>query len=188
MTVCIAVLSFFVGMKVGQAEKPVAEDTAPVAYLPDPADGDALEALLNEVERARNTAGQSPDLSFPEELRTEEAALPPQEALPSSMKTAVGPGLSEPPAPPSGAADADAPSEGWAVQVAALESETEADALIARLAANGHAAYRVEALVRGSTWYRVRVGGFKTKEAAAEGQGALASELGRSDLMVARAP
>lgn len=188
MTVCIAVLSFFVGLKVGQAEQPVGEDPTAAAFLPDPADGDALEALLDEVERAR-AAGDAPrDLGFPEELKAVEQPSPPAPSPDVSAPTAAEPARGDLPSAPEGAGAGAAPTSGWAVQIAALESQAEADALVERLVAEGFAAYRVEALVRGETWYRVRVGGYETREEAETGQGELERSLGRSDLLIAKAP
>ncbi len=191
MTICIAVLSFMVGLKVGRSEAPSSEPVATTTYLPDPADGDALETLLHEVERVRSDGADTPtELGFPDELSGTEPTPPPAERAPPSDSTVVAPAAGAAPEapPPPEAEGAQVPEDGWAVQIAALESATEADQLVTRLLDNGHEAYRTEALVRGTTWYRVRVGGFDSKEDAAEGQGVLSRELGRTDLLVARAP
>lgn len=188
MTVCIAVLSFFVGLKVGQAEQPVGEEPVAAAFLPDPADGDALEALLDEVERARSASDAPGDLGFPEELKADELPPPPDASASTRSATAAEPATGGAPVAPPSSGSSAVPASGWAVQIAALESMAEADALVERLSAGGFAAYRVEALVRGETWYRVRVGGYDTREEAQEGQAALEASLGRSDLLIARAP
>ena len=184
----IAVLAFFVGMQVGTGAGIETDLEEPRAFLPDPADEDALEALLREVERAKAPAAGPSDLEFPDALTTETPPDAPEAAPEPEVETVVTP-APHAPAPPAPAAEPGrVPSSGWAVQIAALDSGSEADALVSHLVAGGHAAYRVEALVRGQTWYRVRVGGFATKHAAATGKQQLSTELGRTDLLVAPAP
>ena len=55
---------------------------------------------------------------------------------------------------------------GWAVQIASLAQRTEADALRLRLEQQGIRSEVHEARVDGRTHYRVRVGGFNSRDAA----------------------
>ena len=58
------------------------------------------------------------------------------------------------------------PAGGLAIQVASTKDSKQADRIVARLKAKGYAAYRVTASISGKgTWHRVRVAGFKTREA-----------------------
>ncbi len=68
---------------------------------------------------------------------------------------------------PSGDPFAHLPSPGregtFSVQLAAFSTVGEADSLIAALRIGGIEAYKMEAVVRSQTWYRVRVGHFRTR-------------------------
>ena len=64
----------------------------------------------------------------------------------------------------------------FTVQVGAFKTRSQADALRARLAADGQQAYVSEIEADGATQYRVRVGSFSTREAAREAAAHLASE------------
>jgi cell division septation protein DedD len=70
------------------------------------------------------------------------------------------------PAPASTAATPAAPGDGYAVQVAAVNGRTDADAIAKRFSSKGYAAY-VEVPPNGTgTVFRVRIGTFKTKREA----------------------
>lgn len=64
--------------------------------------------------------------------------------------------------------DAAPPSnpQGWAVQVAALNVRSEADAMAKRLSSKGYSAYVVAPTSSTPTMFRVRIGTFKTKREA----------------------
>ena len=64
----------------------------------------------------------------------------------------------------------------FTVQVGAFKTRAQADAMRARLAADGQQAYVSEVEADGATQYRVRVGSFVTREAAREAAARLASE------------
>lgn len=56
---------------------------------------------------------------------------------------------------------------GLQLQVASFQSDAEADALVSALRQRGHHAFRIAAVIPGrGTWHRVRIGPFKTKQAA----------------------
>jgi DedD protein len=66
----------------------------------------------------------------------------------------------------------------YAVQVAALTDRQAATATAERLKAQGLPAATVAATSKGKTWYRLRVGTFPSREAAARAAGLLHAELG----------
>ena len=58
------------------------------------------------------------------------------------------------------------PHGGLTIQVAAVKQVADADQLVATLKQKGYPAYRMAALKGQDTWYRVRVGAFKTRAEA----------------------
>jgi len=66
----------------------------------------------------------------------------------------------------------------YAVQVAALTDRQAAAAAAERLRAQGLPAATVTATSKGKTWYRLRVGSFPSREAAARAAGLMHAELG----------
>jgi cell division septation protein DedD len=64
------------------------------------------------------------------------------------------------------AAQPETPAADWAVQVAALNARSEAEAVAKRLAAKGYATYVVTPGGTTTTVYRVRIGPFKTRRDA----------------------
>ncbi len=92
-------------------------------------------------------------------------ALAPPRRVPTSVALAGGhPESRVLPTPPS--ADDQWADAGWTVQVNATTDAQDADHLTRRLKAIGYDAYTVEAPLRGRTWYRVRVGNYRTRDAA----------------------
>jgi DedD protein len=185
-TLAIALLAFFVGVQVGrnQAETPALADNPTI--LPDLDREDALEALLREVESAQAAA---PPLAFPETLTEGNAPevpeAPEEEEVPTDIRPAPEATQTPPPDPPK---SAPVPASGWAVQIASYESASDADARVAKLQERDLKAYRVAALIRGQNWYRVKVGPYSSKDAAADARTELARTLGTRDLMVTEAP
>jgi len=199
-TLAIAVLSFMVGLKVGRGSAPLTEPTAApagAAFLPNAQDEDALEALLQEVERAQTDAAaehsatehrKRTDLSFNRSLSQQEPdGAQPSPPAPTTSTQLLAPPIS-PPTPPAQPGSGDAPSSGWAVQIASYEDAAQATAHAATLSQDGLSAYTVAGLVDGVTWYRVRIGGYKTVDAANSARAELASQLDLEGLMVATAP
>ena len=72
-TLFIAILSFFIGLKMGQNQAGPATAATPPPLLPDPEKEDALEELLRQVEDSQ--ALVSADLSFPSALSQGSAEL-----------------------------------------------------------------------------------------------------------------
>ncbi|MEL6349317.1 MAG: SPOR domain-containing protein [Myxococcota bacterium] len=186
-TLLIAALAFFVGLRVGQGQaSPPPLATTP-ALLPDPEKADALEALLRQAEAVQAEAGGA-ELSFPDALASGNAPQTPTQRLPRvALPVAVS---AEPQMqPPTPASLPPLPvKEGWVVQVGSYEAAADADAQVAVLNESGWPAYRVTALVKGSNWHRVRVGGYPDREAASAASAELAANLGAGELMIARAP
>lgn len=185
-TLAIALLAFFVGVQVGRNQSDSPNMTENASILPDPNREDALEALLREVESAQAAA---PPLAFPETLSEGEAPDVPSEPETEEVATEVRPApevtQTPPPDPPK---SAPVPSSGWSVQIASYESASDADARVAKLQERDLDAYRVAALIRGQNWYRVKVGPYSNKDAAAKARTDLARTLGTRDLMVTEAP
>jgi cell division septation protein DedD len=65
-----------------------------------------------------------------------------------------------------GATGTASPSQGYAVQIAALNVRSEADAMAKRLASKGYAAYVLTPANGTPAVYRVRIGAFKTRREA----------------------
>jgi cell division septation protein DedD len=114
-------------------------------------------------EPAPETEPQPAAATRPETKKPEPA---PKAAAPP--KAAPAP-KAEPPAPapvPAAVSPAPGPGSGYAVQVAALNKRSEADAIAKRLTSKGYAAY-VQVPPNGATSiFRVRVGTFKTRREA----------------------
>ena len=85
---------------------------------------------------------------------------------PRPIAEPVAASAKEPVPPPAPVADAATPADGYAVQVAAVNGRTDADAIARRFSSKGYSAY-VEQPPHGTgTVFRVRIGTFKTKREA----------------------
>ena len=199
MTAGIAAIAFFVGVDVGRNQGSPSE--APrMTLLPDAASDDALEALLREVEAAQHAAtanaAQPPD-GFRAVLADARAAEPPPlpEAAPTEAPVEEAAPVDAPvtsiPAPEAPSPEGGGivrPMDGWAVQIASYHTLEEAEAKVKELEAAGYPAYEVTALVKGVTWYRVRISGYLSQEVAYEAIPTLEQALGTHGLVVAKAP
>ncbi len=205
VTAGIAAIAFFVGVDVGRSK---ASPEAPqFTLLPDAASDDALEALLREVESAQHAAAAAnaaePPPGFRAVLADARAAEPPPpEAAPVEAPALEAPPVEQVvdatadapvttiPAPEAPTAETGAirPMDGWAVQIASYHTVEEAEAKVKELQTAGYAAYEVTALVKGTTWYRVRIAGYLSQEVAYEAIPTLEQALGTQGLVVAKAP
>jgi len=200
VTAGIAAIAFFVGVDVGRNK---ASPEAPrFTLLPDAASDDALEALLREVESAQHAAAANaaePPAGFRAVLadaRAAEPPPPPPEAAPVEAPVeqvaavAADAPVTTIPAPEAPTAETGAirPMDGWAVQIASYHTVEEADAKVKELQTAGYTAYEVTALVKGTTWYRVRIAGYLSQEVAYEAIPTLEQALGTQGLVVAKAP
>jgi DedD protein len=66
--------------------------------------------------------------------------------------------------------------QGFVVQLAAFSDDKGANALANKLKRNGYAAYTEPVQASGRTLYRVRVGGYATRDAAGEARARLMGE------------
>ena len=92
------------------------------------------------------------------------AAVAPREATPPPPPPAKEPARASPPPEPATAAEPN--GQGFAVQIAALNVRSEADAIARRLSSKGYAAYVLSPAVGTPSVYRVRVGKFPTRREA----------------------
>lgn len=202
LSLALAVLSFFVGFQTGRGKVVAPPAPAVARFIPNEvADGD-LEVLLARVEEA--TVGDTP-LGFPSELPHTEVApvVPPvigeggivveapppppppnpfpTEARPGTVSLAAGAAVVSP-------SQGDIPTSGWSIQVGEQAAEPDADRQVETLQAAGLAAYKVVALVDGATVWRVRIGGYSSKDTATAALPGVSSKAGAAKTTVTRAP
>lgn len=118
----------------------------------------------------RSQAGDVPAApqSKPTEPTPKGGSAPSAASVPARQPTiaaAASPAVSAPPAPAAATSDTAPPRSGYAVQVAAVNVRSEADAIVKRLSGKGYAAY-VEVPKGSTSVFRVRVGTFKTRSEA----------------------
>ena len=155
--------------------QPAPAGSDPTAAAPPPAPADDL-TYFNRLEKKnapaetlkpapeRSVANARPAPPVTTAPPPAPAAAPPPAAPPA----AVAPAPSEPPAPKPapGPARAEPGGQGFAVQIAALNVRSEADAIAKRLSSKGYAAYVLSPADGTPSVYRVRVGKFPTRREA----------------------
>lgn len=120
---------------------------------------DRLEKNAPTAEKLKPAAErEAPAPSRP--AAEKEAPKPAPELKPAPEAAAPPPNTAANPAPAASAA------QGWAVQVAALNVRSEADAMAKRLSSKGYSAYVVAPTSSTPAMFRVRIGTFKTKREA----------------------
>ena len=127
-TASIALLTFLVGVKVGQRTAPeIAVPAQQTGVLPDSSAQASLELLLREVELAQASVDPAgvPQvaLSFPSVLG-EGSTASPAAATPVVATVSVAPDVGDAPKPPTNRL----PVDGWSIQVASHPTQAEADA------------------------------------------------------------
>jgi cell division septation protein DedD len=157
---------------------PSAEPTSPPAGAdpktaePPPTVDDL--SYYNRLEKANPPAedlnsSSAPAAKKPATVKPEESAARTAKQAPARPEPAAAPApaaKAEPAAPAASARAQQEPSgSGYAVQVAALNVQTEAEAIAKRLNAKGYQAYVVSP-TNGVSVYRVRVGKFSTRQEA----------------------
>ncbi len=76
--------------------------------------------------------------------------------------------------------------KGWVINLTSVSTKEAADQELARLKELGIEAEAIRTQARGRTWYRIRVGGFESMEAAEARSKELAQQLGIADIWVGR--
>ncbi len=185
----IGVLAFFVGLLFGRAgESGASPDPASPALVTAELEADALDELLARVEAASVEDLQDDVLSFPGSLaESEQAPAPEPEVEHPEPPAVVEPGRSAPEPPEEPVEDTPVLRSGWAVQLASYTTVQEAEEHLQRLEVQGVEGYRLAAVVQGVTRYRVRVGGYRSVEAARAGKAELADLFGVVDAIVVKA-
>lgn len=201
LSLALAVLSFFVGLQLGRTDAPVAPAPAVEPLVREEVRGGDLEVLLARVEAASRPHAE---LTFPEKLEESDPIPPPVDpAAPVDAAAVVAPPVDPFPddanprvgaATVAGVVSAPAPvaheipAGKWAVQVASRPDEADAAFLVDTLRAAGLKAYRVPALVDGQALWRVRVGGYNSKEGATAALGEVSARAGSTEALVTQAP
>ena len=138
-----------------QLKPPAAEHKPPVAEHKAPAAEHKAPAAPRE---AAATIGKSPAPPAVERRAHEAERTAPREAAPSPKEAPKEASKAAAEAPPAG--------DGFAVQIAALNVRSEADAIAKRLSSKGYAAYVMSPANGTPSVYRVRVGKFPTRREA----------------------
>jgi DedD protein len=193
ISLSLAALAFFLGLMVGRSQASPEEDgnqsaQVSLGLISSEMEDDSITELLARVEQA---ASDLAPLEFPQALTEDElqVRLPveiPAEEEPVAVVAADEGTQPEMPEPvPVVEEEALAPpTQGWAVQVASFPRAEEAEERLLSLRAAGHSAYLVHALVKGQTWYRVRIGPYPSTAEAGQARTELSELLSQQDLLV----
>jgi cell division septation protein DedD len=168
----VSVVIFLCGVLVGRgvrAERGGVADVAPASTV--------TETLPQQpaTAPAPTPAGSDPRAAAPPPVvddlsyfnRLEKTSAPAEQLKPASAPPPPAPAPREPaPAPAAAAAPAEPSGQGFAVQIAALNVRSEADAIVKRLSSKGYAAYVISPANGTPAVYRVRVGKFPTRREA----------------------
>lgn len=144
----------------------------PTAAAPPPAVEDLsyfnrLERVTPAVEELKPAAERAPEPVPTAKVAEERATPPPAEPAAAAKGPAQPEGLPATSKPASAVAAAAGPTgAGYAVQIAALNVQREADAIAKRLASKGYAAYVLAPATGTPQVYRVRIGKFGTRHEA----------------------
>ena len=157
------------GIDVESAELNAAEPAPQQAAspgTPTPAGSDPTAAAapqaVDDLSYFNRLEGSKP---APEQLKSEHpAAAPPSGKSAAPQRTATPPPPAKEPAPAAGTGEPQ--GTGYAVQIAALNIRSEADAIAKRLAAKGYAAYVMSPAAGTPQIYRVRIGKFGSRREA----------------------
>jgi cell division septation protein DedD len=189
----VSVVIFLCGVLVGRGVRAerggvdVASNTAPeaMATVPQQPASPAAAPAGSDPTTAAPPPAPADDLSYFNRL--EKQTAPPEQLKPAGEKPAPAqppaPAATspEPPPAPAPSSSADASSEpggsGYAVQIAALNVRSEAEAIAKRLSSKGYSAYVLAPASGTPVVYRVRVGKFPTRREA----DAMAARLKRDE-------
>lgn len=178
----VSVVIFLCGVLVGRgvrAERGSDVETAELSAPADPAPQQASSPAAPTPAGSDPTAAAAPpavdDLSYFKRLET---SNPPPEKLKAPEPPVAAPPAAKPADAPRAAASLSAKEPvraaagnepqgtGYAVQIAALNIRSEADAIAKRLAAKGYAAYVLNPAAGTPQIYRVRIGKFGSRREA----------------------
>jgi len=175
---------FVLGLLVGRGTAPVRFDIERLQDELAALKAATIEETVQRYQVAFQELDREKDLGFHEALKDEETALPAaalsSPAASTRGSSSVAPAKTEAPA---GGTNSEVPKKtkasdfqkspagespgAWAIQVAATRDESQGDQLVARLEKMGYRVYLTKAAVAGKgTWYRVRVGGYTSRQAA----------------------
>ncbi len=185
-TLSIAVLTFALGYKTGLSRAAPPPEIVSPPLLPNTEQQDTLEELLRQIEKTHEDS-RSTDYLFPDEIDAPKLPMPEEEKIVEKTVSEIRPASDNAPANPK-LSDIDVPNDGWAVQISSFPSEAEAQKTITSLKKKELAAYFVVANIEGKNWYRVRIGGYRTKEMAHKGRNELSVLLGGKDYIISKAP
>jgi len=165
----VSVVIFLWGVLVGRgvrAERGAVADVAPASIvsetLPQQPAAAPPPTPAGSDPRAAAPPPAVDDLSYLNRLEKTNAPAEQLKPAPPPAPVAKEPA----PAPLTDAAAAEPSGQGFAVQIAALNVRTEADAIAKRLSSKGYAAYVLSPATGTPTVYRVRVGKFTTRREA----------------------
>jgi len=147
--------------------QPTPAGSDPTAAAPPPAPADDL-TYFNRLEKKNAPAETLKPTPASERTAANARPAPPVAAAPApaAPPVAAAPAPSEPAPKPAESARAEPGGQGFAVQIAALNVRSEADAIAKRLSSKGYAAYVVSPADGTPSVYRVRVGKFPTRREA----------------------
>jgi cell division septation protein DedD len=174
----VSVVIFLCGVLVGRGVRVErSADTAGLSAAVEPA-APALPPPATPVGSDPTAAAAPPavdDLTYTDRLQAstpspEQLKAPEQPAQPAAAPRAATPPPPAPasaaPARPAATAAGAAPVTGYAVQIAALNVRSEADAIAKRLSSKGYAAYVLSPASGTPQIYRVRIGRFESRREA----------------------
>ena len=144
------------------AAKPPVPEKPTAAGKPAPVDKSAAAASKPAAPEKPVTAPAAPEKAAPKSDKT----TAPVAAVPAPIVAAALPPPSQPATVDPAPAAAASSGTGYAVQIAALNVRTEADAIAKRLTSKGYSAYVVAPSAGTPKVFRVRVGKFPTRKEA----------------------
>jgi cell division septation protein DedD len=161
---------FVLGLNVGkqialrQSERPPVGDLDALDRAPAPPAPVKDESLTFHDRLTKEPPNAPPPPAIPTPAVVPAPAAP-APATPSAPPAPPATSAAPPPAPPPPARAAAGPAKPWTVQLAAAQERAEADRIAAKFAALNPRVEEADVPGKGRFW-RVRVGGFDTKEAA----------------------
>jgi len=212
ISLSLAALAFFLGLMVGRGQAAGVERIQTAGQVPggvysEEIRDDTLQEMFYHIEKAAQekaaktgAVSNKVGLEFHEALLDDDVnvVVPQAESGKQELEAVVVAADSPPNVVPSAPKKdlskknvvkrPEAMMVGWAVQVSSFPESKKslANKEAASLGSRGHSAFVVHAIVRGQSWYRVRIGPYPTQEAASAARKALSMSLGKNDLLVTK--